>query len=251
LTAALAHLSLVQLALVAGAALLTAVVGGIAGYGTGLLMPLVLVPLVGAEPVVPIMGIAALIINGGRVAAFRHAIDWRRSVIVLVTALPATLVGAWFYTRLSSAGAQFVIGAVLIASVPLRRILRSRGFHLGERGLAAGAVGFGVVSGAAAGTGVILVSLLMAAGVGGAAVIATDAAISVLVHFVQVAVFGVAGVIDAKVLAVALVIGVCAIPGAFVARAIVDRISIHVHTAILEAVVLLGGGLMVWGALFR
>ena len=78
--------------------------------------------------------------------------------------------------------------------------------------------------------------------------IATDAAISVLVHLVQVAVFGVAGVIDAKVLAVALIIGVCAIPGAFVARAIVDRISIHVHTAILDAVVLLGGGLMVWGA---
>lgn len=103
------------------------------------------------------------------------------------------------------------------------------------------------MSGAAVGTGVILVSLLMAAGVGGAAVIATDAAISVLVHLVQVAVFGVAGVIDAKVLAVALVIGVCAIPGAFVARAIVDRISIHVHTAILDAVVLLGGGLMVWG----
>ncbi len=238
-----------QLALVAGAALLTAVVGGVAGYGTGLLMPLVLVPIVGAESVVPIMGIAALIINAGRVAAFRHVVDLRRSLIVLATALPATLVGAWFYTRLSSAGAQFVIGAVLIASVPLRRILRGRGFHLGEGGLAVGAVGFGAISGAAAGTGVILVSLLMAAGVGGAAVIATDAAISVFVHLAQVTVFGVAGVLDAKVVAVALVIGVCAIPGAFVARAIVDRISIHVHTAILDAVVLLGGGLMVWGAL--
>jgi uncharacterized membrane protein YfcA len=249
LTAALAHLSFVQLTLVAGAALLTAVVGGVAGYGTGLLMPLVLVPIVGAESVVPIMGIAALIINAGRVAAFRHVVDLRRSLIVLATALPATLVGAWFYTRLSSAGAQFVIGAVLIVSVPLRRILRGRGFHLGEGGLAVGAVGFGAISGAAAGTGVILVSLLMAAGVGGAAVIATDAAISVLVHLAQVTVFGVAGVLDAKVVAVALVIGVCAIPGAFVARAIVDRISIHVHTTILDAVVLLGGGLMVWGAL--
>jgi uncharacterized membrane protein YfcA len=251
LTAALAHLSLVQLALVAGAAVFTAVVGGVAGYGTGLLMPLVLVPIVGAEPVVPIMGIAALVINAGRVAAFRHAIDWRRTAIVLVAALPATLAGAWFYTQLSGKGAQFVIGAVLIASVPLRRVLRSRGFHLGPRGLTAGAVGFGAVSGAAAGTGVILVSLLMAAGVSGAAVIATDAAISVLVHLVQVAVFGVAGVIDAKVLAVALVIGVCAIPGAFVARAIVDRISIHVHTAILDVVVLLGGTAMIAGALIR
>jgi uncharacterized membrane protein YfcA len=251
LTAALAHLSFVQLALVALAALLTAVVGGVAGYGTGLLMPLVLVPIVGAEPVVPIMGLASFIVNLGRVAAFRHVVDVRRSLIVLATALPACVVGAWFYTRLSSAGAQLVIATVLIASVPLRRLLRSRGFHLGESGLAVGGVGFGVVTGAAAGTGVILVSLLMAAGLGGAAVVATDAAISVLVHLAQVAVFGVAGVIDAKVLAVALIIGICAIPGAFVARAIVDRISIHVHTAILDVVVLLGGGLMVWGALVR
>jgi uncharacterized membrane protein YfcA len=247
----IADVSLVQLALVAVAALFASVVGGVAGYGTGLLMPLVLVPIVGAGPVVPIMGIAALIINAGRVVAFRHAVDLRRSLIVLATALPATLVGAWFYTRLSGAGAQLVIASVLIASVPLRRVLRSRGLHLGEGGLAVGAAGFGVVTGAAAGTGVILVSLLMAAGLGGATVIATDAAISVLVHLVQVAVFGAAGVIDASVLAVALIIGVCAIPGAFVARAIVDRISIHVHTAILDAVVLAGGGMMVWGALAR
>jgi uncharacterized membrane protein YfcA len=251
LATAFAHLSLVQLAVVAVAALLTSVVGGVAGYGTGLLMPLVLVPIVGAESVVPIMGLASFIVNLGRVAAFRQMVDARRSLIVLATALPACVAGAWFYTRLSSAGAQLVIGTVLIASVPLRRVLRGRGFHLGEGGLAAGAVGFGVLTGAAAGTGVILVSLLMAAGLGGAAVVATDAAISVLVHLAQVAVFGVAGVLDAKVIAVALVIGVCAVPGAFVARAIVDRISLQVHTTILDVVVLLGGGLVVWGALFR
>jgi len=43
-----------QLALIAVAATLTAVIGGVAGYGTGALMPLILVPIVGAEPVVPI-----------------------------------------------------------------------------------------------------------------------------------------------------------------------------------------------------
>jgi hypothetical protein len=42
----------------------------VAGYGTGALMPLVLVPIVGAEPVVPIISLAALFTNTGRVAAF-------------------------------------------------------------------------------------------------------------------------------------------------------------------------------------
>ena len=50
-----ADISLLQLLLVAAVALFASVVGGLAGYGTGALMPLVLVPLVGAEPVVPII----------------------------------------------------------------------------------------------------------------------------------------------------------------------------------------------------
>jgi hypothetical protein len=47
-----ADISWLQLLLVACVALLASVVGGLAGYGTGALMPLVLVPLIGAEPVV-------------------------------------------------------------------------------------------------------------------------------------------------------------------------------------------------------
>jgi hypothetical protein len=38
-------------------------VGGVSGYGTGALMPLVLVPLVGPEPIVPIIAISAMFSN--------------------------------------------------------------------------------------------------------------------------------------------------------------------------------------------
>ena len=50
-------ISLLELILIAGMALIASVVGGVAGYGTGALMPLVLVPIVGAEPVVPILSL--------------------------------------------------------------------------------------------------------------------------------------------------------------------------------------------------
>jgi uncharacterized protein len=56
------------------------IVGGLAGYGTGLLLPLALVPTVGPEPVVPIIGITALFTNGGRVAAFWRHIDRERAL---------------------------------------------------------------------------------------------------------------------------------------------------------------------------
>jgi uncharacterized membrane protein YfcA len=249
LAAAFAHLSIAQLALVAAAAMFASVIGGVAGYGTGLLLPLVLVPILGPEPVVPVMAIAALLINSSRVTAFRASIDFQRVAIVLATAVPACVLGAWFYTRLSTAGTQLIIGSFLIVSVPLRRILLLRGFQLGSAGLAAGGVGFGAISGTAPGTGVILVSLLMAAGLTGGAVIATDAAISAIVHLVQATVFGVAGVIDVKVVAVAALIGVCSVPGAFLARAVVERLPLRLHTDILDAVVMIGGIAMVTSAL--
>jgi hypothetical protein len=46
-------------------------------------------------------------------------------------------------------------------------------------------------------------------------------------------------------------IGGVAFPGAFLARTFVTRLPIHVHTAILDAVVLFGGAVMVFGALAR
>ena len=112
-----------------------------------------------------------------------------------------TALGAYGYTRLTNAGAALVIGAMLILSVPLRRLARRRDVRIGDTGLGVGAVGYGVLVGGTSGSGVILLSLLMAAGLEGAAVIATDAVISVATSLIKISVFGLAGVVTAQVLA--------------------------------------------------
>jgi uncharacterized membrane protein YfcA len=248
---AFADISLAQLALVAGVALFASIVGGVAGYGTGALMPLVLVPLVGPEPVVPIIAISALLTNTGRALAFRAYVDWRRTLIVIVCAIPPCVISAYGYTRLTSAGAMLVIGTMLMLTVPLRMFMRRRAIAIGERGLAVGAVGYGAAVGGTVGAGVILLSILMAAGLEGAAVVATDAAISIVIGLVRFVVFGIAGVVDARVLSFALLIGLIAMPSAFIARALVARMPVHMHTGILDAVVLIGGGFLVIGAFTR
>jgi uncharacterized membrane protein YfcA len=247
--AGFADISLWQLALVAAVAFLASLIGGVSGYGTGALMPLVLVPLVGPAPVVPIIAISAFFNNISRLAAFWKYADFRSAAIATAAALPTCILGAWGYTRLSSAGAALVIGAMLIASVPLRRHLKRRDFKVGDGGLALGSFGYGLVVGGTAGSGVILLSLLMAAGVQSAGVIATDAAVSIVISIAKVSVFGLAGVVDAQVIAFALLIGIVAFPGAFLARAFVERMPVHVHTAILDVVVLVGGVAMVAGAM--
>jgi uncharacterized membrane protein YfcA len=248
---ALADISIYQLALVAGVALVASMIGGVAGYGTGALMPLVLVPITGAEPAVPIIALSSLLTNTSRATAYRDFIHWRSTALVLAGAAVPCVFTAYGYTLLTGKGAMIVIGSMLMLTVPLRYLLKRRSAKFGDRGLLAGGFGYGTAVGGTIGAGVILLSILMAAGLEGAAVIATDAVISIVIGLIRFAVFGIAGVITAQVIALALLIGLIAFPGAFLARAFVARLPIHMHTAILDAVVLIGGAVMVFGAFRR
>ena len=245
----LPDISIAELVLIAALAAVSAVAGGVAGYGTGALMPLILVPLVGAAPVVPIIAISAMFTNTARVTAFRRLLDRRRAAIALVAALPTCVLGAWLYTLLSGRGAALVIGSTLIATVPLRRLVKHHGHKLGDKAYAAAAAGWGVLVGGTTGAGVILLSLLMASGLEGAAVIATDAAVSLGMGVIKIGVFGLAGALTKTVIVIALLIGFVAFPSTFLAKLIIERLPVHVHTAMLDAVVVIGGGMMIFGAL--
>jgi uncharacterized membrane protein YfcA len=249
--AAFADIPLFQLVLVAAVALIGSVVGGVAGYGTGALMPLVLVPILGPEPVVPIIAISGLLTNSGRVFAFLRHVDWRRCWIALAGAVPFVIASAYGFTLLTGKAIQILIGVMLILTVPLRFAMRRRATALGDGGLFFSSMGYGAVMGGTVGAGVILLSILMSTGLLGAAVIATDAVISIAVGIVRLTVFGYAGAITAQVVAFGLLIGVVGFGGAFLAKSFVDRLPIRVHTAILDAVVLIGGAIMIGGALAR
>jgi len=155
------------------------------------------------------------------------------------------VLGVSLYTLLTGRGA----GSSLIATVPLRRLLKRRGHKLGEKGYAAAAAGWGIVVGGTTGAGVIMLSLLMAAGLEGATVIATDAAVSLGMGVVKISVFGIAGVLTSKVLLIALLIGLVAFPSTFLAKLIVERLPVHLHTALLDAVVIIGGAVMILGGI--
>ena len=79
--------------------------------------------------------------------------------------------------------------------------------------------------------------------------IATDAVISVATSIIKISVFGLVGVVTAQVLAFALLIGAIALPGAFFAKAFVVRMPLHIHTAILDVAVIVGGMVMISAAL--
>ncbi|WP_204272903.1 hypothetical protein, partial [Enterobacter hormaechei] len=79
----------------AGTAFGAAIIGGMAGYGTGLLMPLVLVPIIGAENVVPVIAISALFTNVSRFLAMRASVDWRKVALMLPVSVPLVVLSAY------------------------------------------------------------------------------------------------------------------------------------------------------------
>ena len=89
----------------------------------------------------------------------------------------------------------------------------------------------------------------MASGLEGAAVIATDAVISIVTSVIKISVFGLAGVVTAQVLAFAILIGAIALPGTFLAAGFVERMPVHIHTAILDVAVIVGALVMISSAL--
>jgi uncharacterized membrane protein YfcA len=222
----------------------TAIVGGLAGYGTNLLMPLALVPVVGAAAAIPILAVSGLFNNASRLVVFRDRVEWRPVLPMTLAAIPACFVGASLFTLLSGPEVALLVGTTLVLTVPLRRWLRGRRLEIGPLGVIALGALFGLITGGTPGGGVVLTAALAAIGLPPAAVVATDAAISLVVGVVKVATFQALGELPASSWILALVIGLIAIPGVMTARWLSERISVSLHGALLEAAILTGGVLL-------
>ena len=161
-------------------ALAASTLGGLSGFGTGLVLPVFLAPLVGIANVIPVMAVAMLLNNASRVVAFWRDVQWRHVRRMLALGLPACAAGAYCYTLLSSQWIAALLGIFLLLSIPLRRLLRRAQLQFSPSAeLGAGAF-FGFINGGMTGAGVILISILMSVGVAGSALVATDAVVSVI-----------------------------------------------------------------------
>jgi uncharacterized protein len=234
------------LAAVAALGVAAATIGGMGGFGTGIILTAGLAPVIGVKAVVPVLAVAGVVINAGRFWFFRASLDRRTLVLVLSASLPFLVLGTWIYSVLDARAVGTVLGIAVIGSIPLRRVLKKREVVLGRQGLAIGSGVFGLATGLASGTGVIMISLLLGAGLAGPAVLATDALVSIALDLCKAALFQRFALLDADSLVTGLVIGTATIPGSAVAAWLVNRLGAHLHVLFMEALILIGGGSMLW-----
>ena len=237
-----------QLALACVVALAASTLAGLSGFGTGLVLPVFLVPLVGVANVIPVMAVAMLLNNGSRILAFWQDIQWRQVRRMLVLGLPACVAGAYSYTRLSARWIAVLLGTFLLPSVPLRRLLRRAQLRMSPAAEIAAGASFGFINGGMTGTGVILISVLMSVGLTGSAIVATDAVISVVMGIAKVLLFSSLAALSLELALIGLLVGLFTAPGAFLARALLKRMPAGIHAWLMEAVVVAGAVALLWQA---
>jgi uncharacterized protein len=236
------------LAAVAALAFGAAIIGGMGGFGTGVILTAALVPLIGVKAVVPVLAVAGVIVNAGRFWFYRASLERRALAVAVAGALPFLVLGTWLYSVLEVRAVGTILGSAVIASIPLRRILKQRSVTLGTRGLAVGAGVFGFASGVATGTGVILVSLLLGAGLSGPAVLATDALVTIALDLCKAALFQRFDLLDAEAFSTGVAIGLATIPGSAIAAWLVTRLGAKLHVLFMETLIVAGGAFMLWHA---
>lgn len=237
-----------SLVLVAALAIIGAMVGGIGGFGTSIIVTAGLAPLIGVKNVIPVMTVASAIINCGRLWFYRSSLETGKLALVIACALPFLVLGVWIYSVLDARSIGTMLGIVIIASVPVRRYLKRHAIEIGNRGLAVGSSVFGLAHGVASGVGVILVSLLLGTGMTAQAVLATDAMISIVLDVSKALLFQRFSLLSEQTVVAGLIVGVASIPGSAAAAWLVNRMHAHLHMLFMETLIIAGGASVLWAS---
>lgn len=211
------------------AALLTSIIHGATGLAGGMLMAACLASLIGVKAVVPVMSVALLISHSSRALINYRGIE--RSVFLLVcsASLPVLVFVSAFYGRMSATGIGFLLGCLLLLSVPIRHWSAQRQMHITKRGLVSASAVYGGLSGASIGPGMVLSPFLLSYGVQREAFVATMALIALVTNITRVAVFGGTDQLVEGYIALGLFVGLLTIPGNWLGRSVLRRISNQSH----------------------
>ncbi|WP_282606138.1 sulfite exporter TauE/SafE family protein [Pelagibius sp. Alg239-R121] len=226
--------------------LVTSAIHGATGVAGGFLMSAAIAPLIGVKPIVPVISVALLISHSAR--ALMNMRDFDRSVYfsVAVPAIPCIVAGALIYGRLQPTAIAILLGCVILSSIPIRRWAKSREIKAGKPTLyAAGAV-YGGLSGTSIGPGMLLIPFMLGYGLRKEAFVATLAVIALTTNVTRVSVFGGLELLDARYLTLGVLIGLVTIPGNWIGRSILRRMTNEGHGTLVDILTVIGALNFFW-----
>ena len=237
--------------LILAVALAAGTLSGIVGTGSSMMMMPFLVIFFGPKQAVPIMAIASILGNLGRVMAWRRLVDWRGVGAYSATAIPGAALGVKSLLALPARMVDVALGVFFLSMVAVRRWLARRELRITRVHLAliGGPIGF--LTGIVVSTGPISVPIFVAYGLEKGAFLATEGASSLAIYGAKVVTFETLGALPLDIVAGGLLCGSGIMAGAFIARRFVMRMSASAFKHVLDGLMVVSGLSMLWAAIFR
>jgi uncharacterized membrane protein YfcA len=223
-------------------------VSGIVGTGATIILLPVLVLVFGPREAVPIMAVVALMSNFAKITSWWREIDWRACTAYALGGVPAAALGARTLLVLPERAVDVALGLFFLAMVPGRRWLAARNFTLGYGGMALAGAVIGFLTGIVVSTGPLSVPTFAAHGLVKGAFIATEAAGSLALYVSKAVTFRTFGALPVDIIVKGLITGSSVMAGTYLARLIVERLSIATFQRLLDGVMLVSGMVLLWTA---
>ncbi|MFL6647332.1 MAG: sulfite exporter TauE/SafE family protein [Sulfurifustaceae bacterium] len=228
--------------------LVAGTLSGIVGFGSSIMLMPVLVIAFGPLQAVPVMALAAVMVNFSRILVWWREVDWRTCATYALTAAPAAALGARTLLVLPPRLVEGALGGFFILMIGVRRWLAGHDLTLRRWHLAVIGAGVGYLTGIVVSTGPITAPVFLMYGLVKGAFLATEAAGSLAVYLSKAAVFRTFGALPADIIAKGLITGSSLMVGSFVAKRFVIRLEPERFRLLMDGLMLASGIVMLWSA---
>lgn len=221
-------------------AVVAGVLSGVVGTGSSLILLPVLVAISGPRVAVPVMGIAAVFGNVGRVLAWWRSIRWRPVLCYALPGIPSAALGAHTLLSIPPAVVDVCLAVFFVGMIPGRRLLRRAAFRVRLRHLAVAGAAIGFLTGLVLSTGPLSVPVFTGYGLSGGAFLGTEAASSLLLYAGKLVSFGVSGALTPDVVVRGATVGIGLFIGSLLGRRVVERLPTRTFDLLIDGVLVLG-----------
>jgi uncharacterized membrane protein YfcA len=222
---------------------------GIIGTGSSIILLPLLVFQYGPKQAVPIMAIASLMANVGKVAAWWREVNWRAFAVYALPGVPAASLGARTMLVLPPRLVDAALGGFFLAMIPAQRWFRAGNLRIGLGQLAVAGAAIGFITGIVLSTGPLSVPAFVAYGLLKGEFLSTEAACSLVLMVSKVATFRALGALGLPAILQGLIVGSSVMAGTFAGKEVVQRMSLTAFAHVLEALLLCSGVSLLWAAI--
>ena len=211
---------------------------GTVGFGGSMILLPAITTCYGIEVAVPMATVAQLLSNIFRTGAGFKSIRWRKVGFFLILAAPLTIVGAYGFVVVPKEVMTRILCVLLTVFALLDlsekfRLPRSRWTML-----AGGAVS-GIVNGLLCLSGPISSAVFLTLGLSPVAYIASEAAAAVVMHIIQLVMYGEFELLGRQILLEGMLLGVAMVAGNYIAMRRIQTIRRKMYRRIVAAVMVI------------